>query len=300
MASEDLTTPKFVKVREDSTGLETIYPAVFTHEDFESARKYKAKDSDVYVCSYPKTGTTWLLTIAWLIVHHGEEFPGNYRDSIPMLEFDGCESTEAIDDSKFPRIIKTHFPYKLVPKNSKAKYLYITRNPKDALVSLYFHIRGFQSEYKCENPDLNKLYELYMKGEVEFGLFFDHLNEWYAHRNDPNVLFLLYEDVKQDPRNEVLKVANFLGGEYEKKLKMDEGKILENILERSSFSHMKGRNVWHKTFRPENEPFIRKGVIGDWKNHLSVEQADGLDRALMEHGKESGISKLWDKYADFL
>ncbi|XP_078482056.1 amine sulfotransferase-like [Ciona intestinalis] len=300
MAEKDVTTPKYIKVKDDSTGLETIYPAASTQQEFDSAKKYKAKDSDVYVCSYPKTGTTWLATIVWLIVHHGEEFPGNYRDSIPMLEYDGCESIEAIDDSEFPRIIKTHFPYKLVPKNSKAKYLYITRNPKDAFASYYFHVRGFCSAFHCENPDKNRLYELFIKGEVSFGLFFDHLNEWYAHRNDPNVLFLLYEDVKQDPRNEVLKVANFLGGEYEKKLKLDGGKILENILDRSSFSHMKSMSAWHKAFRPENEPFIRKGVIGDWKNHLSAEQVDGLDRALMEHGRESGISKLWDKYAKFL
>ncbi|XP_078483064.1 sulfotransferase 1E1-like [Ciona intestinalis] len=300
MADKYLTIPKYVKVKDEATGIEIVLPGACSQKDFESARKYTAKDSDVYVCSYPKTGTTWLLTIVWLIVHHGEEFPKSYRDSIPTLEFDGCESIEAIDDSEFPRIIKTHLPYKLVPKNSNAKYLYITRNPKDALVSYYFHVRGFNSVYHWKNPDLSKLYELYMKGEVTSGLFFDHLKEWYAHRNDPNVLFLLYEDVKQDPRNEVLKIANFLGGEYEKKMMMDGGKILENILERSSFSHMKGKNVWHTTFRPENEPFIRKGVVGDWKNHLSAEQADGLDRALMEHGKESGISKLWDKYAEFL
>uniref|UniRef100_H2XQ09 Sulfotransferase n=1 Tax=Ciona intestinalis TaxID=7719 RepID=H2XQ09_CIOIN len=60
---------------------------------------------------------------------------------------------------------------------------------------------------------------------------------------------------------------------------------------------MKSRNIWE---HPENEPFIRKGVIGDWKNHLSAEQADGLDRALMEHGKDGGILKLWNKYAEFL
>uniref|UniRef100_F6X329 Sulfotransferase n=2 Tax=Ciona intestinalis TaxID=7719 RepID=F6X329_CIOIN len=290
-----LTTPKYVKVKDEATGIEIVLPGACSQKDFNSARKYKAKDSDVFVCSYPKTGTTWLLTITWLIVHHGEEIPKNYTDSIPTLEFDGCENIEAIDDGEFPRIIKTHFPYKLVPKNLKAKYLYITRNPKDAFVSYYFHVRGFNSVYHWKNPDLSNLYELYIKGEVTSGLFFDHLKNWYAHRNDPNVLFLLYEDVKQDPRNEVLKIAKFLGDEYEKKLKMDDGKILEIILERSSFSHMKGMSAWHTTYRPENEPFIRKGVIGDWKNHLSTEQADGLDRALMEHGKESGISKLWDK-----
>ena len=38
-----------------------------------------------------------------------------------------------------PRILKTHLPYQLIPKNPKVKYIYCFRNPKDNLVSNYFH-----------------------------------------------------------------------------------------------------------------------------------------------------------------
>ncbi|XP_078483065.1 amine sulfotransferase-like [Ciona intestinalis] len=297
---EDLTLPKFLKVKDKASGKEMYCPININQRKFKSALKYKAEDTDVFVCSYPKTGTTWLMNIVWLILHDGTEVPGPYRESIPMLEFDGSEAPESIRNREFPCIIKTHFPYKFVQINPKAKYLYITRNPKDAFVSFYFHIRGCGKKYGTENPDINKLYDQYMKGEVQFDCYFDHLNEWYSHRNDSNVLFLLYEDMKQDPRNGILKVAKFLGEKYEELLMKENGKLMEKVLELSSFEHMKSRTIWEYPKRPANEPFIRKGVIGDWKNHLSAEQADGLDRALMEHGKESGISKLWDKYAEFL
>ena len=37
------------------------------------------------------------------------------------------------------RLIKTHFPYELTPRSSKAKYIYVARNPKDCVVSFYHH-----------------------------------------------------------------------------------------------------------------------------------------------------------------
>jgi hypothetical protein len=37
------------------------------------------------------------------------------------------------------RLIKTHFPYGMTPMNSKAKYIFVARNPKDCVVSFYHH-----------------------------------------------------------------------------------------------------------------------------------------------------------------
>ena len=50
--------------------------------------------------------------------------------------------------------------------------------------------------------------------------------------------------------------------------------------------------------RVEDLPFIRKGVVGDWKNHLTKEQSEEIDRLLKEKGRASGLDKLWDDYPE--
>ena len=82
------------------------------------------------------------------------------RKSIPMLEFDGCEFTEAIDDYVYPRIIKLHFPYSMTPQNPNAKYIDVTRNPKDALLLYYYHIKGFSDVFLCSDITL-KTYSIF-------------------------------------------------------------------------------------------------------------------------------------------
>ena len=66
------------------------------------------------------------------------------------------------------------------PANSVAKFIYVVRNPKDAIVSQYYHTRlikplGFDGDWDC-------FFELLMQGKAEIGLWFDHVIDWWKHR----------------------------------------------------------------------------------------------------------------------
>ena len=53
--------------------------------------------------------------------------------------------------------------------------------------------------------------------------------------------------------------------------------------------------------RPENLPFARKGVIGDWKNKLSERQSKIIDNKLKNTAvKYPGFDKLWDGFDQYL
>ena len=70
--------------------------------------------------------------------------------------------------------------------------------------------------------------------------------KWYLKRNEANVLFLLYEDLKQDLKLNVMKIGKFLGSDYEEKLLAHNKKVLGRVLEKSSFEYMRNRskNSW--------------------------------------------------------
>ena len=243
------SVPNFVVLKHPVTKNLIVYPGGHDQQDLDSAASYKAASNDIFVCAYPKCGTTWLQNIVWLIVHHGETVSKSLRKCIPMLEFDGCNAVEAIDNSKYPRIIKTHFPYEETPQNKDAKYVYITRNPKDALVSYYYHVKGFPQYYDCPDVTLEEVYKLFVQGKVEFNGFFENVGSWYEQRHQPNVLFLLYEDLKRDLRGNILKIARFLGENYLEEMKVNSEKLLNLVVEESSFKSMKGKTTqWVRYF----------------------------------------------------
>ena len=244
MSNTDKVVPYLLPLKHPESGEICWHPGHCTQEGFDSAMRFKAKKDDIFVCSYAKSGTTWLQHIVWLITHYGEDyFEGKAQaDCIPMLEFEGDEKTNAVDTRGYQRLIKTHFPHKWVPLHSEALYLYIARDPKDVLVSYYFHVKGFPG-YKAPEFEMSTLYDMFMKGEVEFNDHCDHVAEWYNHRNDSNVLFLLYEDLQANLELEVVKIAKFLGRDYWERLQTDDSRLLKDIVKRTSFKSMsKGSN----------------------------------------------------------
>jgi hypothetical protein len=69
------------------------------------------------------------------------------------------------------------------------------------------------------------------KKKNEFASYFVHLLSWWEHRNDSNVLFLFFEDMKDDLESVVRMVAAFIGIEDEERIK--------NAVRMSSFEFMK-------------------------------------------------------------
>ncbi|KAH7962868.1 hypothetical protein HPB52_018403 [Rhipicephalus sanguineus] len=120
---------------------------------------------------------------------------------------------------KRPVPIKTHLPFHKQPHSAGAKYIYVTRNPYDCCVSYYHHCKGLPW-YRFTDGSFDDFVDAFVRGKATYGDYFDHLLSWYDHRNDPNVLFLTYEDLKKDAPVSVLKIADFLGArEYGEQLR---------------------------------------------------------------------------------
>lgn len=154
---------------------------------------------------------------------------------------------------------------------------------------------------------------MFVEGNVDFGNYFDHLMSWYSHRNEPNVMFITYEELKSNTRGSILKVAEFLGEQYVKKLKNDP-EVLEIIVQKTNFENMKQLNMNKKEVQmefasskqptevaelvaqlkdPEIHVFVRKGCVGEWRNFFSEKQIERMKEIIAIKTKGSDFMHLW-------
>ncbi|XP_072179329.1 sulfotransferase 1A1-like [Diadema setosum] len=277
----------------------------------EKTKAFKTRPDDVFIVTYPKTGTTWAQLVAYLVKVDGDEkmLEGRHiMEEVKFLETPDLESEEELPSAEeemneatagsrafrllqqlqnarttcdvadamprdSSRILKTHVMPVWLPENlrddPKVKVIYMARNPKDTAVSFYhfcMYIRGLP---KYESFD--QFMEEFLAGRLPVGDYFDHTLYWTKLRNHPNVLFLTYEDMKQDPRKAVVQIAEFMG----KSLPDD---VIDKIVKLSSFDAMKKSASTDMSqaaaFKQEvddsgNKSFFRKGIVGDWKNIMS-------------------------------
>lgn len=251
---------------------------------------FQTRAEDVFVVTYPKSGTTWMQEIIWQIYNNGETTSKNIFERVPFLEFSTSPRLgEFADIAKVPspRLIKSHLPYSIIPKGSsdgtKCKYIYIARNPKDVAVS-YFHFTvSLKSSGNGYNGPWEFFSKLFIDGNVGWNKWNDHALGWWKHKDDPNVLFLKYEDLKKDLPSQVRLTANFLN----KPLSED---IINRIAEQCSFNGMtKDLSRYMVHVNESQTSILRKGVVGDWKNYFTPELNERFEKEVLSKIEGTGL-----------
>ncbi|XP_004648462.2 3-beta-hydroxysteroid sulfotransferase [Octodon degus] len=260
-----------------------LFPNVFKPEILRDiGDNFVVKNDDTIIVTYPKSGTNWLIEIVSLIYSKGD--PQQIQTEPAWERSPWIESNigyEILLNQCGPRNYTTHLPIQLFPKtffSSKAKVIYLIRNPRDVLVSGYFFFKELSI---VKTPDkLQEYFELFLKGSVAYGSWFEHIRGWLSMREKKDFLLLSYEELKENTRSTVEKICEFL----EKKLKPEE---IDLVLKYSSFKYMKENQLSSNKqmidhFKNKNLTFTRKGVTGDWKNHFTVAQAEVFDKIYRE------------------
>ena len=265
-----------------------IMPPYITPERYKLSRNIELRDGDVCFTSYPKSGSTWLSQVIILILNDGET-PSDktLRDSLHWVasSWPYPRSREELEALPSPRIFKSHMPWQMAVGGdttvSPCKHLYIARNPKDVAVSYYHFESGKQWSGNYAGPWEHWL-KWFLEGKVQRGDWFDHVLSWWQHRNDDNMLFLKYEDMKRDFDKQLDRIADFLGYPLTES-------TMNIIREKSSFEHMKKDNFSNLHEIPELGSFFRKGEIGSWKDMFTVAQSEEFDRIYAERTQNTGL-----------
>ncbi|KAL3194002.1 hypothetical protein MRX96_001916 [Rhipicephalus microplus] len=290
------------------------------HEDMiRSALSYKPRSDDIFIVTYPKSGTTWMQYVILSILGEGNvpKTFAEYMLTSPHLELFGEDGVE-----KMPRpgLIKTHLPFHKAPYSPEAKYVCVARNVYDVCVSYYYHTRGL-TPISVKDVSFATFHDMFTTGKLSYGDYFDHVLSWYERRDNPNVLFFTYEDVKKDHQLWVLNIAKFLGENYAQAFRKDP-ELLRKVVNASSLSNMKQifagkisasvmnllnlpsgkalkalqvyRDIWpHMGELHPNEDFVRKGVIGDWKEHFTPELIEKTKAWIERKTTGSDVMQLW-------
>ena len=235
-------------------------------------------DNDIFVCSYPKSGTTWTqnLVCRLLAANVGMSFEGNWHlsHSAPFYEVDQYwkgndripPKTPIQGKGKSYRVFNTHLrPHQLPPN---AKCIYVVRDSLDVLTSFYYHLAN---QLKIDQGKYTGTPEQFcsdfVNGTILYGKWQDHLEDWLGKSDSKRKIHVMqYADMKKDLIKEATRLAIFLG--------VDEPRIVEtNVVPHCTFSAMRAERwrytpvsvEWEndeRTGKPYDN-FVRTGRIGD-------------------------------------
>uniref|UniRef100_A0A803J306 Sulfotransferase n=1 Tax=Xenopus tropicalis TaxID=8364 RepID=A0A803J306_XENTR len=259
--------------------------------NWQQIQSFQARPGDVLIATYPKAGTTWVQEIVDLILNEGNEeicrrSPTHER--MPFVEVlhmmkPGPEEVNAMPS---PRVLKTHLPVQLVPPffwRYKCKVIYVARNPRDTVTSYYYFDHMVQIHPAPGNWE--EYLHRFMKGDVGWGSWYDQVKGFWEQKDQHNILYLFFEDIKQNPIHEIRKVMRFLDKDLPEE-------VLEKIVHLSSFDQMKDNPMANFSAFPSDVvdqshyKFMRKGKVGDWKSHFTVQQNEMFEEKYQQqmHG----------------
>ncbi|KAL1451522.1 hypothetical protein WDU94_005889 [Cyamophila willieti] len=302
-------TKQFVKVGPE----EYFFPSKYETEA-EKIYNFPVRSDDVWVVTFPRSGTTWTQELVWLLCnrlnfqrarteHLAARFPflefnvfaddtrleefrkenqGNI-DHLGIIEHMSTPQYEVLNNTQGRRFIKTHIPFSLLPSNlltSGAKIVYVARNPKDVAVSYYHLYQMFRTlDFR---GDFDTFWDCFENNLVAWGPYWSHIKEGWNQRDNPNVLFLFYEDMNKNLVSSIDKVAEFL----DTSLTKDQVNELVDYLDIKNFRNNPAVNFDSlKTVGicRSDQVFIREGKSGGWKGKFSEKLGARADKWIQEN-----------------
>ncbi|CAN5519058.1 sulfotransferase domain-containing protein [soil metagenome] len=277
------------------------------HFDSTVWNDFPFRDDDIIISTYAKSGTTWVQQIVSQLIFNGTP-DLEVAEMSPWLDLrvpPKHVKLEALAAQQHRRFIKTHLPVDALVFSPKVKYIYIGRDGRDVMWSMYnHHVNANDLWYQLLNdtpervgPPIDKPVESITqyfsewldKDGFPFWSFWENISSWWAIKDLPNVLMLHYENLKKDMPGEIRRIAAFL------EVDIDESKWAD-ILEHCSFDYMKknatksvplGGVLWDGG----SETFINKGVNGRWRDLLPKEESERYEKICKE--KLGSEATLW-------
>jgi hypothetical protein len=244
-------TPTVCKVRHTISKTPVRVPLVWMrHRSF--------RPTDVFVGSYPRSGSTWLRFMLLEILagqasgfaNTNEMLPdvGRHKSGAPVLPGSG-------------RLIKTHERFR--PEYKKA--IYLVRDPRDVAISEF----AYQKALGLARDDFDSYVQRFLQGGVNpFGPWIDHATSWMnaADARRAEILHVNFEELKREPQEQLCRIVDFL--------RMPQVKDrIPAAIKNNSLTRMKEKEKASPQRASAKGRFIRSGSAGGWRSTFTDRQA---------------------------
>jgi len=264
---------------------------------------YVPGPQDVFIATYAKSGTNWMMQIVTQLAWHGKaEFEHiHYLVPWPDSESFGPMKGYAVPitdagwkaSPERKRAVKTHLDWDLFPYSEQARYIMVIRDPKDVFVS-GFHF--FKQSMMGRGVSTETWLKLFQSESFPMGgSWAVNAAGYWAQRHRPNVLVLSFKAMKRDLEGTVRKVADFMDVHLPEE-------AMREVCAKSSFGYMKRVekqfDMWDLIPWRGHSPMIRKGSQGGSSELLSIEQQRAMDAYFMGELKRLGSDLPYEEFAD--
>ena len=269
------------------------------HFDSTIWNDFQFRPDDIVVGTYAKSGTTWTQQIVGQLLFQGAEGV-NVSELSPWLDLRVPPKhikLPMVEAQQGRRFLKTHLPVDALVFSPLARYIYIGRDGRDVVWSMYnHHVNANDRWYDALNntpgrvgppiepppASIRQYYHDWLDGDGHpFWSFWENIRSWWEIRQLPNVLLIHFADLKADMPGQIRRIADFL------EVEVDEDRW-PAILEHCSFDYMKAHAelaaplsgaVWEGGART----FINKGTNGRWRDVLSAEESGRYEQLALQN-----------------
>ncbi|MFN0192930.1 MAG: sulfotransferase domain-containing protein [Aestuariivirga sp.] len=232
---------------------------------------------DAVLASYPKSGRTWLRFILanYFAMAAGKEEGVDLHGLFTVVPNFDSDPVRGIPAFRFanaaPRV-----PLVAVTHDAYSRFLfwrrpivYLVRDPRDVMVSAYFHQTRHKNRFAGGIPDF--------LADPEFGIasYARHVNGWARGLTRHRHIVVSYERLSAGTKAEMTKILRFLGCEA------DEA-VLGRAIEIARFDSMREMELSkgmpaHTYDRGDSESSrMRKGKVGGFSDYLSPQEVEAM------------------------
>jgi|ERR1700722_1429119 len=223
------------------------------------------RSSDVFLGSYPRSGSTWLRFILQEILT-GE--PSRFENVNQRIAFVGRHGNAPSVLPHGARLLQTHEAY----RKEYQRAIYLVRDPRDVALSEY----AFQKARGWVDGDFHSYLVGFLGGEVNgFGSWRAHVHSWLtaADASGGNVRVYRYDELRRDTLTSLTSMLEFLN------VTVDSQKISDAIAS-NSLQQMRKKEELSPQKVSKRDRFVRNGSVGGWRENLNDAQVELVNRSL--------------------